>query len=335
MTKLRLQLWLPACLLLGVLLMPVTVCAQGDVTVDLAADKQQVTVGDPIALTLTVTHSGDTRAIIPRLDSTWGPFEIRNQSPAETVTNPDGTVTTRATFVAALFAPGDYETPALPVTISDAGGLTTDYPAPVVPITVQSVLSPDDQELHDIKPQAAMALPPIWPWILGGLLAVILLAVFVRWLWHRLTQRGAQAAAAAVDNRPADEIAYAELARIEGLGLAEQGAYKAHYTLVTDCLRRYLEGQFQVRAMDRTTAEVRAELRISSLPADTGRRFVTLFEESDLVKFAKFVPQLAAARQLVDRARQLIDQTVPQPPANDPSGAASLKGDARPAEVRQ
>ena len=47
-------------------------------------------VGDPITLTLTVTHPPDYRVTFPRLPYDWGAFEVRSQSAVENVANLDG-----------------------------------------------------------------------------------------------------------------------------------------------------------------------------------------------------------------------------------------------------
>jgi len=135
------------------------------------------------------------------------------------------------------------------------------------------------------------------------------------WWAYRRWQGKPFGPVAAVDNRPAWQVAHDELARIEGLGLLEQGRFKEYYSLITDCLRAYLEGQFDLRALDRTTSELKAVLRQSDLELEQARQLLSLFAESDLVKFAKFTPQVSAARQVMVRAQAFVDQTRPRPEA--------------------
>ena len=130
-----------------------------------------------------------------------------------------------------------------------------------------------------------------------------------------------------------------ELDRIDSLRLPEKGRFKKHYTLVTDCLRTYIEKQFQVHAFDRTTTELKVSLRTSSMMPDHARRFIDLFMESDLVKFANLTPEVADAYQLTDQARILVDLTRPAP---EPEGTQTssdenfgVGGSQRPVEVAQ
>ena len=171
-------------------------------------------------------------------------------------------------------------------------------------------LAEDDSELRDIKPQAGLNLPATWPWIVGGLLLAAGLAVAGWWAYRRW--RGEPFLAPAVDNRPPWQVAYDELARIEGLGLLDQRRFKEYYTLVTDCLRTYLEAQFNLQVFERTTSELRVTLRQSDLAPEQARRVLDLFSESDLVKFAKFEPDVESGRRLIEEARELVTGTMGQ-----------------------
>lgn len=309
----RLASWITIAIVLLMLALPVQ--AAGDVQVALTADRNELTVGDPVQLTLEVNHPAGYQVIVPKLEQMWGDFEVRGQSQATTTLNDDGTETTRQTIEVTLFNLGEFETPALPLTISDGAGQVAEEVVPSLSLTVNATLAEDDTTLRDIKPQAGLAVPPMWPWLVGGLLLAVVVAIGAWWLYRRW-QGKPFGLAPAVDNRPPWQIAYDELTRIEGLGLLEQGRFKAYYTLVTDCLRTYLENQFDLRVFDRTTSELRPILRHSDLAPDHTRRFLDLFMESDLVKFAKFTPDIGTARQLTLEAHSLVDATRPEPDAD-------------------
>jgi hypothetical protein len=317
-----LSLWVAALLVL----LAVPVQAADGVQITLTPDRNELTVGDPIQLTLEVTHPADTQVIIPKLDQVWGDLEVRGQSQATTEANDDGTVTTRQTIEATLFNLGEFETPPLPLTITDDAGQVREETAPAVSLTVVSTLAPEDNELRDIKPQAGLAVPATWPWIVGGLLLAVTVAVAGWWAYRRW--RGVPFLPPVVDNRPAWQVAYDELIRIEGLGLLEQGRFKEYYTLVTDCLRTYLESQFRLGVFEHTTSELGVILRHSELAPDHARLFLELFSESDLVKFAKFTPDTETARRLTARARELV--TLTRPRAESELGEFLNTDEARP-----
>ena len=130
-----------------------------------------------------------------------------------------------------------------------------------------------------------------------------------------------------LDRRSAYEIALDELARIERLDLPGQERFKEHYTLVSDCVRRYIDREYRIPAIDQTTDEVRSELRRTTIVAEHSSQAVALLRDCDLVKFAKFEPEVAAAHQTTGQARRLVGllRLVPAdltlgPEAAEPSG---------------
>ncbi|HXV42660.1 MAG TPA: hypothetical protein VEC96_06325 [Anaerolineae bacterium] len=279
----------------------------------LAASQTELTVGDPVQLTLAVTHPAGSQVIIPKLDQQWGQFEVQSQSPVTTVANPDGSQTTTQTITVTLFDLGSFETPALPLTISTGQGQVTEETVPPVSLTVTPTRAQDDTALKDIRPQADLKVPSQWPLLAAALLAVLAVAGGGWWLYRRWRGQPLFGAGA---NRPAYQVAFAELARIAALRLPDQGQFKEHYTLVTDCLRTYLEQQFKLHVFERTTFELKTILRGSALSPDQTRQFLDLFSDSDLVKFAKITPELDEAYILLERAHHLVEITRPAPEAS-------------------
>ena len=220
-------------LLLFTLLAVGTVAAQTPLTATVTAPEGSFTVGDPVQLTLSVTHPESYHVINPEIPQSWGDFIVKSQSPATTVDNGDGTSTTTILIDARLFAPGEFSTPPLTVNVTDGAGQLSEVTAAAAPVVIGSVLVEGDSELRDIKPQAELPFVNLLPWIAGGLILAVFAAVALLW-WKR---RQARLALAAVDNRLPHEIALDELARIGQLGLLEQGRFKEHYTLVSDTIR--------------------------------------------------------------------------------------------------
>ncbi|HSN77548.1 MAG TPA: hypothetical protein VL334_20950 [Anaerolineae bacterium] len=323
---------LQALMLIALLLLAVApAAAQGNspVTATLSAPAGQLTVGDPIQLTLALTHPAGYQVILPALPDPWGDFTVAGLSPATATANADGSETTTLLIDARLFQPGDFNTPALEVSVTDGqGGLQTVMAAPAT-ISIASVLPEGDTELRDIKPQAALPLPAMWPWIAAGLAAVA--AVTVLMWWARRRQK------VAVDNRQAHEVALDGLTIIKGLRLPEQGRFKEHYTLVSDTVRVYVERRYRVPALERTTGEIRPDLARTDLSPEVTALLLAFLQESDLVKFSEWTPDVESAQQLLARARMIVEATKPEPPVQEPgpSGQPPAKGKRRAMSNRQ
>jgi hypothetical protein len=276
-------------------------------------------------LQLSATHPAELAVTLPELPNTWGSFEVLEQAPPASVANEDGTLTTVRKVTVTLWAPGDYQTPAFAVRYRDTDGELREVLVSPLSVSIVSVLAEDETDKKDLKPQVSLPRPPLWPWILGGLLLVALSGVGGRYLLTRLGRQAAPAslATAALDPRSPQEIAYDELDRIDALDLPAQGELKRHYTLVADCMRTFIEGRYQLPALDRTTQELSTSMRRARIDPDHTTLLGDLLTEADLVKFAKARPPLSQARRLVPQARQIVDVTKTDDPAIRQFGESS------------
>ena len=305
--RFHITLLTPALVLMAVLLMAGPVAhADGGVTATLSTAGQDVTVGDPAGLVLSVQHPAGYQVLPPKLEQTWGDFSVQSVSPASTTANADGTETTTLQIDARLFKPGAFQTPPLDVTVTDGSGSLIRATAAAVPVTVASVLEEGDTELRDIKAQATLPLPAAWPWILAGSLAVLALAGALFRYFRRRSK-------AVVDNRLPHERALDELAAIEGRRLPQQGRFKEHYTLVSDCIRGYVERAFSIPALERTTREIEIDAVAAGFTPEIQAALVVFLQDSDIVKFTTLTPDEAAAAGLLLQARAIVQTTAPKP----------------------
>ena len=306
---------------------PVQAQFSGDIDITFTAAQDEITVGDLVELTLSVKHPAGYQVIFPPLPVEWEPYDVRAQHEPETVRNADGSETTSQVIEATLFAYGTHATPSMTLFIRDTDGQKLERVVPQLSLTVVPTLDPDDTELRDIKPQAVMVAPIPWAWIAGGGLLALLLAVAGWWLIRRLSKRAKPAPTPLVtphyiDPRPPYQIALEELDRIERMDLPGQGRFKEYYSLVTDCVRHYLGGMYHVPAIDLTTTETRTALQQTWLAGEYIDRFIQLFSEGDLVKFARLVPVLADSYAAIDQARTLIHETKIIAPPTEPEAEA-------------
>jgi hypothetical protein len=306
--------------LLIVTLLTGTVLAQGEseIIVSAEVDRDTITVGDRIVYTVRAEHDKDLVVDFPQLASTWGDFEVLSQRPMRPGKGSQGHVVTGKEYVITAFTVGEHTTPPLRVSYLDRQGQTQEIETDSIRITVTSVLTGTEGvtstlDIRDLKPQAE--LPRDWSWLLwAGLAGLVVALAILALLWFMARRRKRTEAAAlttVVDLRPPEEIAYEELERIAGLKLVEQGRFKEHYTLTADCLRRYAEGIYGIPAMDRTTEEFYAALRRARVDGQQVRLFKDFLDESDLVKFAKYVPPVEEAQEAVPCAWHIVDVTKP------------------------
>ncbi len=159
--------------------------------------------------------------------------------------------------------------------------------------------------LRDIKEPAPAPGPDPLELALG-----LLALVVAGWLTWRARRRGSAAVpeplpeAAAPAPRDPYDVAADRLAAIERERWGARDVAR-HYAEVTDVLRDYLEAQ-GVPARERTTSELRWALAPGLLAGRGRRRFETVFDAADLVKFARWRPGADDAEGFLVAARELL-----------------------------
>ena len=297
------------------------------VRISLTADRTELTVGDIVTLTLEVTHSADHAVVVPRLSPEWGPFEVRSQTPAQTISNGDGTETTRQKIQVTLFAPGTFETPVLPISVrSPDTSVELIFPSPVR-LTVVSVLSGPDEPLTDIRPPSDLSTP-LWEQPAARAMAALAAmgALGAGYVLYRRSRRSEALPVPVVDTRMPWEVAIQELDRIKRLDLPGNGRFRQHYTLVAGVARTYVHGMYledavQSDATDMTTDEIGAGLWRSSLDRKNVRLLVDLLLETDLVRFSNYAPSVSQAYEASGQARDIVERTRPAVEESPPTGS--------------
>jgi hypothetical protein len=97
---------------------------------------------------------------------------------------------------------------------------------------------------------------------------------------------------APIDLRPAWEIAFEKLAKLDQKGLVKEGHFKDYYLELTEILRNYLGRMYASNVTDMTTDEFFEHYRVIGIPEDLNEDLKKCFNHADLVKFAKYVPEV-------------------------------------------
>ena len=252
-----------------------TAKAQGvpphEVRISFTADRSELTVGDVVTLSFVVSFPEDFAVVIPPVGREWGPFEVQAQTAVQTVSASDSSRTNAKQIFVTLFAPGDFETPDLPVNIRAPDGSVEQVYASPVRLTVNSVLSGPDEELKDLRAPADLSTPL---WEQPAVQALAALAVLAAlgtggYLLYRRSRRQEALPEDVIDIRSPWEAAFQELDRIERLDLPGSGDLKDHYSLVSGVMRAYLQATYlrddgQMDAIDMSTEEIGAAIWRSS-----------------------------------------------------------------------
>ncbi len=282
--------------------------APAPVTVTARAVPSKATIGDEIRLLVQVDRPRKYKVSVPSDQLKLDPFEVKRlEKPPFT----DGKNRVRETFVLVLtvFELGDLQVPPVMVQYKDESGRGGFLLGPPVAVKVVSVgkKATDKDDIRPIKGPVSLSLNAIRVFVLS-LLAVLLtiflvVKVFLRIKYQRQIDLESR--------KPPHERVALELGRLWKKEYLEAGKAKEFYSELTDILRRYLERQFQIEALEQTSFEITRSLKEKEFGGEAVSKANELLEQSDLVKFAKFVPPRRRADELAAKLVEFVNETKP------------------------
>lgn len=193
---------------------------------------------------------------------------------------------------------------------------------------VIAVYEPEVDTTQAIRPIKAPINTPVSfreviPW-LGLGLGIILFGVLA-WILIKKYRQGKldPDGLSNVPLEPAHVLAFRELDALKEARLWEQGLVKEFYSRLTEISRRYIERQYGIPAMERTSYEILQAFR----EVNTGDILLDdmlkeLLELADLVKFAKEDPLPVDNRTHLNNAYIFVQKTYPL--FSDPDEDSSL-----------
>ena len=299
----------------------VSVPQAGDSGLSIVAsvDREQITVGDPFLYRITVKSPGNAAVEWPESRRPPEGFDLVSFEHAGPMTGPDGTNIDSLRYELTLFRTGEHVIPPFSLSgiLSDGTGLYAVSDS--IPITVVTVLDDDAADIRDLKSPVEIPdeIPWYW-WVIGGLVLLAIAAAVILYI-RRRRRKDAPASAEAAVKRSPEEIALEELEHLARREWLAKERVKTHYSALSEILRRYLSARYQIAAMEYTTTELMASLDMLELGHEEIRAVRVLFEECDMVKFAKFTPESHRQSLSVQEGREIVVRTRP-PVVAEPSG---------------
>ncbi len=296
------------------------------VDIKIKAQPPEATVGDPIRIDLDFTLPRDYQLQFPALPEQLGDFTVLETYPGPTVPLQSGSLPTpgpqapgsqnpvsihhMARIIAALYRPGEFEFPSLPVRLRDKGGKLLELLTPFLKVRVKSVLNEKDLNLRDLKKQAEISEPVHWLlWLVLGALAITLLLIGL-W-WRKYRRRPASLPSFLPDVDPLDQ-AEADLRALLGQGIPDKGMVKQFYVRLSEITKGALEAGYGMQTIEKTTSEIMTAL--ARPPQDGGappepaclELVETLLLSCDMVKFARSIPSRQESDEAVAMAFQIL-----------------------------
>lgn len=282
-------------------LAPFAAEAGDDVALRAYVNRNSITIGDRIKFTIEITASRSTLIQMPAFkDHLIGDFEIKD-SANKTLERLFGKKTLRYWYDITAYSAGKKEIPAIdikykPASVKDWAVKKTN----VLSVDVRSVLPKEfPADIKDVKgPVSFFAIN----WFLAGALltGLIVLALLLAAIKRAREKKPI---------RLPHETALEELETIRSR-LINSGDIKEYFVGVSDCIRRYIERSFRLKAPEMTTEEFLNSLRDSTALTAPHKDLLRGFMNAcDLVKFARYKPTGKETENVYVTAKNFVEET--------------------------
>ena len=244
-------------------------------------------------------------------DTLAGKIVILARSPRDTSLSPDGAITITDRYLITAFDSGTYTIPPFYAEIVSGDSLIrfySDYS--FLTVLRPDVTPPDTTEvIFDIVgPRSApLTFAEILPWLVIALIAAIVLWLLARFLPRNPLRRFVRPPA---PPEPAHLIALRELKALMNEELWQKGEIKEYYSRLSDILRRYIDNRYGISSPELTTDETVRMLQKAAVTTPGQMSLVKeLLSVSDMVKFAKYVPESTLHLKYHDDAVRFVEET--------------------------
>jgi len=279
------------------------------VTIKATIDKPKITIGDKLTYSVSITHDRKLDVKVTDIADTLGQFEIKDYKLAKPARKGRKLVT-EYRYVITTFTTGEFSIEPFFVEWVDADGNPKRAGSAAITVFVEGVKASaaDKDDIRDVKPPVDLPRPLVFYILLYGLpLAAICGGAFY---FLFVKNRGKSGFFSAADeNRTPDELAYERLQKLESMGLVEKGEIKEYYIILSEIIRRYLEARYRISVLDMTTHELYQQMKNISLEKKQLFLVKDFLDECDMVKFAKYRPEIKYIKTNFEAAKNIVDVT--------------------------
>jgi len=282
------------------------------VTVSALPDTTVLLIGDQTGLTVRATMPSDIRADLKTLSDTLaGKVVVLRREPRDTVSSTDGSMTIIDRYLITSFDTGTYIIPPFYAELTEGDSVLRYYSdASFLRVLRPDITPPDSTDvIFDIVPPrgAPVTFAEILPWLVIAAIAAVVLYLLARFLPRNPLRRFVRPPK---PPEPAHVIALRELQALQAEELWQKGQIKDYYSRLSDIMRRYIDNRYGISSPELTTDETVRMLQKASV---TTRDQMTLVKEllslSDMVKFAKYLPEAASHESTYAEAVMFVEET--------------------------
>ena len=277
--------------------------------IDISIDSAAILIGEQTCLHYTLTTDRDkaVRVEIPS-DTLMTGVEVLQLSKPDSSIIENNRLVIKQDILITSFDSSLYLLPPLKV----IDGTDTIYSKQLaLKVSTIPVNADKPEEFNDIKEiwEPPFVLADYYPLIFGILFGLLLLCVIAYVVKRLRNNQSLIPFAKEEPPLPPHEQAVKELNAIKEQKLWQQGLSKEYYTMVTDTLRKYIEGRFLLNAMEQTSLDILDSLKKNEEVKPVYHNLKQMLELADFVKFAKMNPLPDENEQMITQAYLFVDKT--------------------------
>ena len=300
--------------------------AQSTPTITSHISADTVMIGDRVTLTIEVDADVMQHIVFPTFDFTQNlpegaeqqepSIEVINDFAPDTISKEGRRVRLRKRYEMAVYDEGIYKLGRAQALYLDKNIVDTLFAEREEELFVKTFqIDSTMTTVRDLKPQKTLKLRfAEFGGYLGIALAVALLLAGVIYLLVRyLHKRGKHLSDLfkPAPPVPAHIVAIEALEKLRNEKLWQNNKHKEYYSGLSDILRTYLAGRFEVGAMEMTTDEISDALREVDIEHKSKMDLLSVLRDADLVKFAKATPEANDNELAYDKAFYFVENTKP------------------------
>ncbi|NQT35627.1 hypothetical protein HQ587_10595 [bacterium] len=275
--------------------------------VNVELEPRNITVGDPIEMTISLSPPEDATIILP------GPEEL---APVEIIrmdTLSTGKHELSVRYILSMFEPGEFKLVDIPILISQADGTDTLLINPGS-FVVESILDPADSssEIRDIHPPVKLAwtLQDLKWYIISAILLLVLLIAGYHYRRYLKIRRG-EITLPAPPPVPSHVLALNRLEKLRIKRLWQNGYLKEYHSELNEIIKEYIGGRYEINALEMTTYDLLEERKKWAVEEELFKQVKRLLSTGDLVKFARYKTDPHENDKSLETAFSYVDTTKP------------------------
>jgi len=291
-------------------------------------DTNAMLIGDQVLLTLQFSGPSDAQIAWPMIpDTILEKIDVLEREKIDTLIQEESRTTSYSqNILLTCFDTGFYVIPPIPFYYRVLPDTTIFLAETRMHFLAVHTLAVDTTK--PIKPikgpmRAPLTFREILPWIIVGLVAVGLIIFLIYYLRKRKKKEPVFRIRPRIKLKP-HEVALTEFEKLRVKKLWQKGKVKIYYTELTDILRHYIEGRFNVAAMESTSAEILHDLLgVKEINRSIWDEVGKLLMQADMVKFAKEIPTPDENERNLEKGIQFVNDTMQR---DDPTPTLPLEG---------